>query len=126
MVINWQFRRNSSTSELRWCLSWSRICLKWGRPGFDPWVGKIPWRRERLTTPVFWPGGFHGLYSPRGHKESDTTERLSLSLSFFNLFLIYIHSHTYSDTYTHTQWYTDIYTKIHMHTNTRFTLYYIS
>ena len=22
----------------------------------DPWVGKIPWRRERLLTPVFWPG----------------------------------------------------------------------
>ena len=30
-------------------------------PGFDPWVGKIPWRRERLPTPVFWPGEFHGL-----------------------------------------------------------------
>ena len=28
------------------------------------WVGKIPWRRERLPTPVFWPGEFHGLYSP--------------------------------------------------------------
>ena len=33
------------------------------RPGFDPWVGKISWRRERLPTPVFWPGEFHGLYS---------------------------------------------------------------
>ena len=31
-----------------------------GRPGFDPWVGKIPWSRERLPTPVFWPGEFHG------------------------------------------------------------------
>ena len=31
------------------------------RPGFDPWVGKIPWRRERLPTPVFWPGESHGL-----------------------------------------------------------------
>ena len=31
-----------------------------------PWVGKIPWRRERLPTPVFWPGKFHGLYSPWG------------------------------------------------------------
>ena len=31
---------------------------------WDPWVGKIPWRRERLSTPVFWPGEFHGLYSP--------------------------------------------------------------
>ena len=29
------------------------------RPRFNPWVGKIPWRRE--PTPVFWPGEFHGL-----------------------------------------------------------------
>ena len=50
-------------------------------PGFDPWVGKIPWRRERLPTPVFWPGEFHGLYSPWGRKESHTTDGLSLSLS---------------------------------------------
>ena len=48
------------------------------RPGFDPWVGKIPWRREQLPTPVFWPGEFHGLYSTWGRKESDTTEPLSL------------------------------------------------
>ena len=31
-----------------------------------------------VPTPVFWPGEFHGLYSPCGCKESDTTERLSL------------------------------------------------
>ena len=48
--------------------------------GFDPWVGKIPWRRKQLPTPVFWAGDFHGLYSPWGRQESDTTERLSLSL----------------------------------------------
>ena len=30
------------------------------RPGLHPWVGKIPWRRERLPTPVFWPG-VHGV-----------------------------------------------------------------
>ena len=41
----------------------------------------IPWRRDRLPTPVFWPGEFHGLYSPWGHKESDTTEQLPLPLS---------------------------------------------
>ena len=35
---------------------------------------KIPWRRERLPTPVFWSGEFHGLYSSWGRKESDTTE----------------------------------------------------
>ena len=51
------------------------------RRGFDPWVGKIPWRRTRQPTPVFLPGESHGLRSlvgcsPRGHKESDTTEWL--------------------------------------------------
>ena len=45
---------------------------------FDSWVGKIPWRRDRLMIPVFWPGEFHGLHSPWAHKESDTTEQLSL------------------------------------------------
>ena len=47
---------------------------------FDPWVGKIPWRREQLSTPVFQPGEFHGHYSPWVHKESDMTEQLSLGL----------------------------------------------
>ena len=51
-------------------------------------LGRSPLRRERLTTLVFWPGEFHGLYSPWGHKESNTTERLSLhtSLPSFPLF----------------------------------------
>ena len=34
----------------------------------------MPWKRGRLSTPVFWPGEFLGLYSPWGHKESDTTD----------------------------------------------------
>ena len=59
-------------------LSGKRICLQCRRPEFDPWVGKILWRRERLPTPVFWPGEFQGLYSPWSCKESDTTERLTL------------------------------------------------
>ena len=42
-------------------LSWLKICLQWGRPRFDSWVGKIPWRRERLPIPVFLPGEFHGV-----------------------------------------------------------------
>ena len=58
---------------------------------FDPCVGKIPWRKEQLPTPVFLPEEFHGQrslagYSPWGCKESDTTEWLSLSL--------FIHSFT--------------------------------
>ena len=44
-------------------------------------MGKIPWRRERLPTPAFQPEEFYGLYGPWGRKESDITERFSLSLS---------------------------------------------
>ena len=40
----------------------------------DPWVRKISWRKAWQPTPVFWPGEFHGLYSPWGRKESDMTE----------------------------------------------------
>ena len=55
--------------------------LQCRKPGFDPWVGKIPWRRGWLPTPVFLPGESHGQrslvgYSPWGRKESDMTERL--------------------------------------------------
>ena len=41
----------------------------------------ILWRREWLSTPVFWPGEFHELCSPWWRKELDTTERISLSQS---------------------------------------------
>ena len=54
-------RSHTSILGLPLWLSWSRICLQCGRPGFHPRVGKIPWRRERPPTPVFWPGEFHGL-----------------------------------------------------------------
>ena len=47
---------------------------------------------ERLPIPVFWPREFHGLYSSLGRKESDRTERLSLSLSFYMYIQIYIYS----------------------------------
>ena len=50
----------------------------------ETWVRSLGWEdlleKERLPTPAFWPGEFHGLYSPWGHKESDTTERPLLSL----------------------------------------------
>ena len=47
------------------------------RHGFNPWVGKIPWRRAWQPTLVFLPGDSPRSlagYSPRGHKESDMTE----------------------------------------------------
>ena len=37
-----------------------RIRLQFRSLGFDPWVGKIPWRRKRLPTPVFLPGELYG------------------------------------------------------------------
>ena len=37
-----------------------------------------PLEKGWLPTPVFWPGEFHGLYSPLGLKELDTNEQLSL------------------------------------------------
>ena len=54
-------------------------CRRQNRYGFDPWVGKIPWRRKWQPTPVFLPGESHGRrslagYSPQSHKELDTTE----------------------------------------------------
>ena len=64
--------------------------MQCGRPGFDPWVGKIPWRRKRQPTPVFWPGEFCGLYSPWGSKESDMSEWPSLSLCSFYLLIHYL------------------------------------
>ena len=49
------------------------------RRGFDPWVGKIPWRRAWQPTPVFLPGESHGQrnlvdYSSQGCRESSMTE----------------------------------------------------
>ena len=57
--------------------------LKYRRAGLDPWVRKIPWRREWQLTPVSLSGESHGQrslvgYSPGGSKESDMTERLSI------------------------------------------------
>ena len=60
-----------------------------GRCRFDPWLGKIPWRRKWQCTLVSLPRKSHGQrslvgYSPKGLKESDTTEGLST----------YVHTHT--------------------------------
>ena len=38
-------------------------CRRYKRHRFDPWVGKIPWRRARQPTPVFLPGESHGQRS---------------------------------------------------------------
>ena len=76
----------------RWCSGKESACQcrRHKRHWFEPWLGKIPWRRKWQPTPVFLPGKFHGQrrlagYSPKGHKELDTTEQLST------------HTHTYRE-----------------------------
>ena len=66
------------TSGLPWWLRWLRICRQCRRPRFDPWVWKIPRRREGLPTPLFLPGEIHGQRSPWSCNELDTTERLTV------------------------------------------------
>ena len=69
---------NNSILNLIWTFpvaQWWRILLKCRRLGFDPSVGKIPWRREWHPTPVFLPGEAHGQrslagYSPWGCKRA--------------------------------------------------------
>ena len=70
------------------------ICLQCWRPGFDPWVRKIPWRRKWQPTPVFLPGEPHGRrslvgYSPQDRKESDTTELLHFTISSIKWLIYY-------------------------------------
>ena len=109
-LFNILFKKNEREEEAIWSTC-NKISLTWvigtwmfyyslwfaecscGRPEFNPWVQKMPWRREWQPTPVFLPGESHGMwslvgFSPWGHQESDTTERLTLSLSlwYFNGF----------------------------------------
>ena len=70
---------------------------RYKRVRFNPWVRKIPWRRAQQPTQVFLPGESHGqwsleVYSPRGHRESDTTECESTYL----LWQLFVHSSIYS------------------------------
>ena len=67
--------------RLPWWFRWQSISLQCWRPGFVPWVRKIPWKRKWQPTPLLLPGKSHGwkslvVYSPWGSKESDMTERL--------------------------------------------------
>ena len=60
----------------RW-LSGKESTCQCRRHRFDPWVGKIPWRRKWWPTLAFLPGKFHRErslvgYSPWGCKKSDT------------------------------------------------------
>ena len=54
-------------------------CRRCRRLRFDPWVGKITWRRKWQPPPIFLPGKSHRQrnlvgYSPRGCKQLDMIE----------------------------------------------------
>ena len=65
-------------------------CRRLKRHGFDPWVGKITWRRKRQCAPIFLPGKSHRQrslagYSPWGHKELDTCMHMVPYLKNFTI-----------------------------------------
>ena len=87
--------RLSDWTELNWssymglprCRSGKEFACQCKKCGFDPWLKKIPWRREWLSTPVFLPGKFHGQrslvsYSPWGGKESDAIEHACMTILY--------------------------------------------
>ena len=86
-------------------------CRSRKRCGFDPWVGKIPWRREWQPTPVFLPEKSHGQrslvgYGPQGRKDSDTSEATQHSHvhslgPFAYTSLVYCLSILHENTHTH-------------------------
>ena len=83
----WHFASCTLYRGLPWWLRGLRICLQCRRPRFNPWVGKIPWRREWQCTLVFLPEVSHGQrslvgYSPWGQ--------------------VALNDYTYTHTHTHT------------------------
>ena len=61
-------------------LPWRRVVQivknpQYRRSGFDPWVGKIPWRRAWQPTPVFLPGEFPWMEEP-GRLQSMRSQRV--------------------------------------------------
>ena len=61
---------------LPWWLRWQRIFPQYWRPGFNPWVRKIPWRRKWQPTPVFLAGKSHGQRSLEGYSQSMGSQRV--------------------------------------------------
>ena len=73
-------------------------CRKHKKCGFDPWLGRIPWRQAWQPILVFQSGESHGQrslagYSPRGCKELDTTEVTQVPHNVLRSSCINLHSH---------------------------------
>ena len=101
LLLKWQWKpkgRNHCKEDWKdcrrleppWWLRQESVCLQRERPEFDPWVGKIFWRRKWQPIPVFLPGksdGQRGLvgYSPWASKELDMTAQLHFQSHFYFL-----------------------------------------
>ena len=82
---------------------WERICLPSRRFRFDPWAGKIPWRRKWQPTPAFLPGKSRGQrslvgYSPWGCKRVEHNLVTKEQQQYLPRHIIYTHIqlHMYS------------------------------
>ena len=73
------FLTDISHKRLPWWLSGKESVCQFRRHGFDPCVGKIPWRRAWQPTPVFLPGEFHGQGSWRTTVHGVTKSQTRLS-----------------------------------------------
>ena len=51
------------------------MCFLCWRPGFDPWVRKIPWRRKWQPTPAFLPGKSHGQRKLVGYSQTQLSNQ---------------------------------------------------
>ena len=65
-------------SGLPWWLSSRKSACQCKKPRFDPWIGKIPWRREWLPTPVFFTGKSHGQRSLVGYTVHGVAKELDM------------------------------------------------
>ena len=76
-----QRTHNCNVLQRQWASLMAQLVKN--RPAtWETWVRSLGWEdpleKEQLPTSIFWPGEFHGLYSPWGLKELDMTEQLSL------------------------------------------------
>ena len=70
-IVSWRWEY-TGTVEVAQTKS---VCLQCRRPMFNPWVGKIPWKREYIPIPVFLPEEFLWTEEP-GRLQSMGSQRV--------------------------------------------------
>ena len=75
-------------ANVTWFLSTIAFYLQCRRPGFDSWVGKIPWRRKWQSTPALLSGKSHGRRNLIGYSPWVAKSRTWLSDFTFHSFVV--------------------------------------